>query len=125
VEPGRGDGPFTPGQLHRLDRSLTAADHRTGLRFSVYIGELRAPTHRAVLGLLDGMGSDARRSVVVAVSPEQRVVEVVTGTDAKRYLPDRTCGLAVASMVSAFAQGDLIGGLVSGVDLMRDQASRG
>ena len=65
-------------------------------------------------------GSD--EAVLVAVSPEQRVVEVVTGSEARVRLPDRGAKLAVMSMVASFKEGDLLGGLLSGLRMLADQA---
>jgi uncharacterized membrane protein len=60
--------------------------------------------------------------VLIAVSPGQRVVEVVTGAGAARRIPDRACALAVLSMTGSFAAGDLVGGIVNGLRQMSDQA---
>jgi uncharacterized membrane protein YgcG len=65
-------------------------------------------------------GSD--EAVLVAVSPEQRVVEVVTGPEARVRLPDRGAKLAVMSMVASFKEGDLLGGLLSGLQMLAEQA---
>lgn len=120
-EPSRTDHPFRPVQLRRLDEALTLASRETGLRFSVYLGDLGdAPTRRAgeLLDGLDGSGE----AVLVAVSPEQRVVEVLTGAEARVRLPDRGAKLAVMSMVASFREGDLVGGLLSGLRMLADQA---
>ena len=39
-----GDGAFTTRQLARLDEAITLSSRETGLVFSVYVGELKAPT---------------------------------------------------------------------------------
>ncbi|MET0189310.1 MAG: DUF5130 family protein, partial [Pseudonocardia sediminis] len=65
-------------------------------------------------------GSD--EAVLVAVSPEQRVLEIVTGSEAKVRLPDRGAKLALMSMVASFKEGDLFGGLMSGLRMLADQA---
>ena len=67
-------------------------------------------------------GDHPTDAVLIAVSPGQRVVEVVTGAGAARRLPDRACALAVLSMTSAFANGDLVGGIVNGLRQLSDQA---
>nr|WP_226363967.1 DUF5130 family protein [Pseudonocardia abyssalis] len=121
VEPSVEDHPFTPVQLTRLDEALTLASRETGLRFSVYLGDLGAePTARAaeLHGELPGSGE----AVLVAVSPEQRVVEVLTGAEARVRLPDRGAKLAVMSMIASFREGDLVGGLLSGLRMLADQA---
>lgn len=120
-EPSRDDQPFTPVQLSRLDEALTMAGRESGLRFSVYLGDLGADPVARVAELHAGL-EGAPQAVLVAVSPEQRVVEVVTGADARRQLPDRGSKLAVMSMIASFKEGDLLGGLLSGLRMLADQA---
>ena len=45
------------------------------------------------------------------VDPAARLLEVVTGSVVRRSLPDDAVRLAVAGMESAFAGGDLVGGI--------------
>ena len=121
TEPDLSGLPFTPVQLSRLDEALTLASRDSGLRFSVYLGDLGAkPTDTAQR--LQGQMEGSDESVLVAVSPEQRVVEVVTGSEARVRLPDRGAKLAVMSMVASFKEGDLLGGLLSGLRMLADQA---
>jgi hypothetical protein len=117
------DGPFTTRQLLRLDEALRLADSSTGLTFSVYVGELEEPVREHVEKLHSQL-ADPPRSVLVAVSPNQRVLEIVTGGDARRRLPDRACKLAALSMATAFGGGDLGGGVVSGIAQLADHAGR-
>ena len=121
VEPSTNEHPFNPVQLSRLDDALTLATRETGLRFSVYLGDLgEQPTARVaeLHSVLDG----SSEAVLVAVSPEQRVVEVLTGPEARLRLPDRGAKLAVMSMVASFKDGELLGGLLSGLRMLADQA---
>ncbi len=113
--------PFTPVQLTRLDEALTLASRDSGLRFSVYLGDLGARPTETAQRLHAGV-EGADEAVLVAVSPEQRVVEVVTGSEARVRLPDRGAKLAVMSMVASFKEGDLLGGLLSGLRMLGDQA---
>lgn len=114
--------PFTSVQLARLDEALTLSARSTGLGFSVYVGDLGEDTRATAESLHAESGDTASSAVLLAVSPGQRKVEVVTGTDSSRRLPDRACNLAVMSMVASFKEGDLIGGLVSGLRMLTDQA---
>src|SRR5262245_15892852 len=118
------DGPFTTRQLLRLDEALRLADGSTGLVFSVYVGELDEPV-RGYAEKLHGQLAEPDRSVLLAVSPNQRVLEIVTGADARKRLPDRDCKLAALSMAAAFGGGDLAGGIVSGLAQLANQAGRG
>lgn len=120
-EPSPNEHPFTPVQLSRLDEALTLASRETGLRFSVYLGELGEKPHERADELLDSLEGSSE-SVLVAVSPGQRVVEVITGPEARVRLPDRGAKLAVMSMVASFKEGELLGGLLSGLRMLADQA---
>jgi hypothetical protein len=117
------DGPFTTRQLLRLDEALRVADRTTGLTFSVYVGDLEEPT-RAHAEKLHSQLRDPDKSVMVAVSPNQRLLEIVTGADARKRILDREAKLAALSMVAAFGGGDLAGGVISGLDQRATHAGR-
>ncbi|GAB1513755.1 DUF5130 family protein [Actinophytocola sp. KF-1] len=120
--PAKAELPFSSVQLARLDEALTLSARTTGLAFSVYLGELGDDTRATAEQLHAESGDNAPAAVLIAVSPGQRKVEVVTGAESSRRLPDRACNLAVMSMVASFKEGDLIGGLVSGLRMLTDQA---
>ena len=117
------DGPFTTRQLLRLDEALRLADSSTGLTFSVYVGDLDEPMRTHAEKLHSQLVTPAT-SILIAVSPNQRVLEIVTGADARRRLPDRTSKLAALSMAAAFGGGDLAGGIVSGLAQLADHAGK-
>ncbi|MFG1608801.1 DUF5130 family protein [Actinoplanes sp. NPDC049265] len=117
------DGPFTTRQLLRLDEALRVADQQTGLIFSVYVGELAEPVRETAEGLhrqIEG----AARAVLVAVSPNQRVLEIVTGSDVRKRISDRDAKLAALSMAASFAGGDLAGGVLAGLDQLATHAGK-
>jgi hypothetical protein len=116
------DEVFTFHELARLDEALTMSSRETGLRFTIYIGDLGPRTRVRAEELHARSGSNPSDAVLIAVSPGQKVVELVTGAGASRRLPDRACALAVLSMTSSFAAGDLVGGIVNGLRQLSDQA---
>ncbi|RBY75776.1 DUF5130 domain-containing protein [Geodermatophilus sp. TF02-6] len=116
------DSLFSYRELLRLDEALTMSSRETGLRFTLYIGDLGPQTRARAEELFGRSGGDLAESVLLAVSPGQRVVEVVTGAAASRRLPDRACALAVLSMTNSFGSGDLVGGIVNGLRQLSDQA---
>jgi len=120
-EPTSSDVPFSPSELSRLDDALTMASRETGLLFSLYLGDLGADPSARCAELHDQL-ENPTDAVLVAVSPDQRVVEVVTGPEARLRLPDRSAKLAVMSMVAAFKEDNLHGGLLSGLRMLADQA---
>jgi Domain of unknown function (DUF5130) len=114
--------PFRSSELAQLDEALTLSSRETGLDFSVYLGELDGNDTRKAAEELHAQTPRPTHAVLVAVSPGQRAVEIVTGEESHRRLPDRGCKLAVMSMVASFKEGDLAGGLVSGLRMLTDQA---
>lgn len=112
-------GAFSARQLSRLDEALTLSSHETGLQFSVYVGELQKPSRAHAEALFERLTDD---SVLVAVSPGQRTLHIVTGPDSAKRLPNRSCALAALAMRASFASGDLTGGLVTGLRMLADAA---
>lgn len=117
------EGPFNTRQLLRLDDALRVADQQTGLSFSVYLGTLDEPV-RQHAEKLHAQFDDAERAVLIAVSPNQRVLEIVTGAAARKRISDRDAKLAALSMAASFAGGDLAGGVLAGLDQLATHAGR-
>lgn len=115
----RAPGPFTPRQLARLDEALTLSSRETGLVFSVYVGEFQKPTRAHAEALFERLTDE---SVLLAVSPSQRMLHVVTGPRSAERLPNRACALAALAMRASFSNGDLTGGLVTGLRMLADAA---
>ncbi|WP_284742166.1 DUF5130 family protein [Amycolatopsis sp. RTGN1] len=124
-EPEAPTSPFNTRQLARLDEALTFASRETGLDFSLYLGEL-GDDSRSAAEKLHATTSNPANSVLIAVSPGERLIEIVTGKAAYVRLPDRGAKLAIASMVASFKEGDLVRGLVNGLvnalRMLSDQA---
>ena len=118
----RPDSPFTSRQLARLDEALTLSAKESGIGFSVYVGALTEPTRGHAERLFEKLSDD---SVLIAVSPAQRCVHVVTGPVSAERLPNRSCALATLAMRASFANGDLVGGIVIGLRMLADAAGSG
>lgn len=117
------DGPFSTRQLLRIDEALRVADQATGLVFSVFVGGLDEPV-RGHAERLHKQLAEPDRSVLIATSPNQRQLEIVTGKDARKRIPDTYAKLAALSMVAAFGGGDLAGGIISGLDQLASHAGK-
>lgn len=115
----RPDSPFTSRQLTRLNEALTLSSRESGLTFSVYVGALEAPMRAHAESLFERLTDS---SVLVAVSPGQRCVHIVTGEASARRLPNRACALAALTMRATFSNGDLTGGIVNGLRMLADSA---
>jgi uncharacterized membrane protein YgcG len=111
---------FTSDQIRSIERVVETADTETGLRFSVYIGGAEGDIRDEAERLHSSFGPDASSTVLVMVSPGDRLLEIVTGADAARRLSDRACALAALSMTTSFAGGDLAGGIVTGVRMLAE-----
>ncbi len=115
-----GGEPFTASQLKDIDRAINIAEEMSGLSFTVYVGHLeggRAGAEAILAGRPTPEGS-----VLVAVDPDARSVDIVTGGNAKRWLPDDRCRLAILTMSSRFTQGDIAGGIRAGLIVLGEQA---
>jgi hypothetical protein len=108
-----GEGVSVADQA-RLQRAVRNAEGFSGLIFSVYLGIAEENT-RAYAERLHASLDDPDHSVLVMCDPEFRALEIVTGVQARRTLNDGECALAAAAMQSSFVAGDIVGGLVTGI----------
>ncbi len=108
--------------LKTLNEAIAEAEHASGLRFATYLGDLGSDTRATAQGLLDSFGDDAPYTVLVAVSPAQRVAEIVTGTEAALRISDRAARVAVLSVTASCTDGDLGGALLNGIRVLADHA---
>jgi hypothetical protein len=122
VTPDRPRLPFSPGQLARLDEALTLSTRTTGIEFAIYLGDLTENTREQAEQLHASLGARAGEGVLIAVSPNQRRVEIVTGAESGRRIPDRSCKLAIMSLVASCKEGELINGLLSSLRMLSDSA---
>lgn len=116
-------------QQERIEHAVQTCREHNGLDVSVLVGDLDLPD-------LDGFRAGSERlhaalgeqrshaAVLIVAAPGQRRVEVVTGPGVRRRVPDRVCALAVLAMTSAFAGGDLGGGIVDALRQIADAAGR-
>lgn len=107
---------FSARQRADVERAIEQANQASGLTFSVYVGDLQGGRDQAVRMHDSLHASDS--AVLVAIDPSRRDLEIVTGKIAARTLDERACSLGAVTMTSAFSQGDLVGGLVRGVQLL-------
>ena len=123
-----GDG-LTPRQQERIEQVVESARKENGLDVSVLVGDLELDDlgqfRTACERLHAALGSRSRTAVLVVVAPGQRRVEVVTGPEVRRRVPDRVSALSVLAMTSAFRGGDLTSGIVDAVRQIADSAGRG
>ena len=109
--------PFPTMDLVALDLALTYGTRDSQARMAVYVGDLgNDPAARARAILADvPTPNDA---VLLAVSPNQRAIEVVYGANVKERGADTAAPLGVAAAASAFKEGNLMDGLISAVRVL-------
>ena len=117
-----GDG-FTASERQEIDKAIRDAETVCRYEFSVFVGASESET-RPFAERLHAVLTAPERSVLVLVDPGARIVEIVTGSEVRRDLDDSTVSLAALSMQTAFAAGDLVGGIKSGVLMLADHARR-
>jgi hypothetical protein len=113
--------PFSGSQMNDIEQAVELAERTSGLKFAAYVGALA--DGRATALAMHAAMPDSASSVLVAVDPDARSVDVVTGAEAKRWLPDDRCQLAVLTMSSRFSLGDIPGGLRAGLVVLGEQAN--
>ena len=123
-----GDG-LTPRQQERIEQVVESSRKENGLDVSVLVGDLEledlSQFRAACERLHAALGQRSGAAVLLVVAPGQRHVEIVTGPEVRRRVPDRVAALAVLSMTSAFRGGDLTAGIVDGVRQIASAAGRG
>ncbi|QIS10138.1 DUF5130 domain-containing protein [Nocardia arthritidis] len=111
------EAPFSDPERLAMDNVLTEATRATKVRFNIYIGHL-GEDPAAGADAIFPKTPEAARSVLIAVSPNDKAIEVRSGREVADRANDRVCQLGVTAALSSFRQGQLIDGLVSAVRVM-------
>jgi hypothetical protein len=114
---------FSASDKHEIDKAIRDAETMCRYEFSVFVGASEGETRPFAERLHAALVAPAR-SVLILVDPAARILEVVTGTEARRVLDDAEVKLATLSMQAAFAAGDLVGGIKAGVLQLAEHARR-
>ena len=104
-----------------LDETIRKAERLSRVEFSVFVGHAEGEPRTYALTLHGTLVAPAR-SILILVDPDARALEVVTGSDVRRTLRDPEVELAVVQMQSLFAEGDLVGGLRRGIQMLAEHA---
>ena len=105
--------PFAKWDLVALDDALTDATRATKVRFNVYIADAVDPASDT--DIVFPHTPEAARSVLIAVYPNQRSIQIRSGIDVADRVTDRVAQLGVTAAVASFGQGQLLDGLVSAI----------
>ena len=109
--------PFPTDDLVKLDDALKYGSRYAKARFAVYIGDLGADTAATAREIL-GKVPTPDNAMLLAVSPNQKAIEVVFGADLKGRGAEAAAPLGVSAALASIKEGNLIDGLISAVRVM-------
>jgi hypothetical protein len=109
--------PFTTKQLVILDDALKYGSRGAKARFAVYLGDLGGDTAARAREILASVPTPDN-AVLLAVSPNQKAIEVVYGSEVKGRGIEEAAPLGVSAAAASFQEGDLMDGLVSAVRVL-------
>jgi uncharacterized membrane protein YgcG len=116
----------TRRQRRRIEAAVREAEATTGLQLCVYLGVPGDGDHRTgAEAVFVEAGLTTRPAVLLVVDPPHRHVEVVTGSQVVERISDADAADAVARMAERFAEGDLVGGVIAGVEHLAAVAGPG
>jgi hypothetical protein len=118
-----GGDAFSAAQRHDIDKAIRDAETLCRCEFSVFVGKADGESRPFAERLHATLVAPAR-SVLVMVDPGAKLLEIVTGAEARRVLDDSTVDLAALTMQSAFVTGDLVGGITRGVQQLAEHGRR-
>lgn len=123
-----GDG-LSPRQQESIEDAVQGCRAHNGLDLTVLVGDLELEDlqqfRTASERLHAALGARSRSAILLVVAPGQRRVEIVTGPEVRRRVPDRVSALAALAMTTAFRGGDLVGGIVRAVQQIAAAAGPG
>jgi len=109
--------PFPNKDLVILDNALKFGSRAAKARFAVYIGDLGADTAATAREILAKVPTPDN-AVLLAVSPDQKAIEVVYGAEVKGRGIEESAPLGVSAAAASFKEGNLIDGLISGIRVL-------
>lgn len=109
--------PFPISDLVAIDDALKYGSRTSRARFAIYIGDLGSDTAARAREILAKVPTP-NNAVLLAVSPDQHVIEVVYGSAVRGRGAESAAPLGVAAASSAFERGHLVDGLVSAIRVL-------
>lgn len=109
--------PFPTIDLVVLDNALKFGSREAQARFAVYIGDLGENTAVSAREILAKVPTPDN-AVLLAVSPDQRAIEVVYGSQVKGRGIEEAAPLGVSAAAASFKEGNLIDGLISAIRVL-------
>ena len=121
MEPVRAGDVFTEAERSELDEVIRQSEQLSRVEFSVFVGVADGDPRDFATSLHNTLVAPSR-SILVMVDLQHRALEIVTGGYVRRTLTDRESELCAMAMQTAFAEGDLVGGLKRGIAMLAEHA---
>lgn len=115
--------PFSIKELAEVDEALKWGSRASKARFAIYLGDLGTDPAAEARKILARVPTP-NDAVLLAVSPNQKVIEVVYGEGVRGRGAESAAPLGVAAAASSFKEGNLIDGLVSAIRVLSAGISR-
>ncbi|MGK2865763.1 MAG: DUF5130 domain-containing protein [Mycobacterium sp.] len=109
--------PFSTKDLVTLDDALKYGSRYAKARFAVFIGDLGADPAATAREILAKVPTPDN-AVLLAVSPNQKAIEVVYGADVKGRGIETAAPLGISAALGSLRDGNLIDALVSAIRVM-------
>lgn len=109
---------LTESMRENLHDVVDRAREVCGLEVAIHVGVLTQGRESAEA--IHARLRDPRSAVLVAVDPEAKSIEIVTGPDARIHVDDRTCQFAVLAVRSGAEVDDVVVGLRDAVLLLAE-----
>jgi hypothetical protein len=109
--------PFPVKDLVRLDDALKFGSRKAKARLAVYVGDLGSDTAATARDVLASVPTP-NNAVLLAVSPNQKAIEVVYGSDVQGRGIEESAPLGVKAAAASFNYGNLMAGLISAIKVM-------
>jgi hypothetical protein len=109
--------PFPTMDLVVLDDALKYGSRAAQARFAVYLGDLGEDTAATAREILAKVPTPDN-AVLLAVSPNQKAIEVVYGHEVNGRGIEEAAPLGVSAAAASFKEGNLIDGLISAVRVL-------
>ncbi|ABL80894.1 MULTISPECIES: DUF5130 family protein [unclassified Nocardioides] len=114
-------GELGAAERFAIEDAIRTAEQVSRYEFSVFIGRAEGDPH-AFATRLHGSLVAPERSVLILVDPTARALEIVTGAIVRSHLTDPEVELTALQMQTSFTEGDLVGGLRRGIQMLADHA---
>jgi uncharacterized membrane protein YgcG len=114
-------GEFNSAERFQLEEVIRKAEQLSRTEFSVFVGRADGDPRAFATRLHNSLVAPSR-SILIMLDPAVRALEIVTGGYVRRTLSDQEVELTALQMQTSFAEGDLVGGLKRGIQMLADHA---